>query len=168
MGTVDRSASFEDAQRAGSPHPSAAFEDRDRSQGSLHQAANRLQLALARAQSGRETAWAELVGEYLKALIEALLRHRDGALGPDGLYAEILADAPHLLPRVQELEEQLEVLVRDARALDSAVGRVCGENVSEMVAIRPDAEHLCGSLRDFMARENDLMFDRFADLPALD
>lgn len=157
-----------ESEEQGSAHPSPRFEDRDVSQASLHEVAGRLEIALGRAQGGRETAWADLVRERLLGLQRCLQRHAERALGRQGLYAEIAGEAPHLGARSRQLERQLDRLATEAEDLLAEVERVRRADLQGVTAIRVDAERLLASLRDLMAKENDLMFERFRDLPALD
>lgn len=154
-------------QRDGDPGPSDRFERRNASHEALHQGAGRLRVALARAQQGRETAWADLVDDHLRTLREAIDRHSSSARVRGGLYDEVIAEEPRLVPRVRQLERRLKRLSAEAADLQVEVNRVQEADLDGLSSIRTDAQHLLASLFEMMAKENDLMFERFRDLPAL-
>lgn len=122
----------------------------------------------SRERGSSERAWARRVADKLNRARDAIAAHRQEVEGPDGLYEELRFEAPRLLPRVHQLMTQLERIEREATDLATEVRRVEDGDLQGLPSIRGDAEHLLMSLRDVMAKESDLMFERFNEPPALD
>lgn len=145
-----------------------AISQTETSHDNLRDAQVHLDLVLANAQGGREQDWATEVSRALLVVREALARHRHRVQGHSGLYAEIQNDAPWLKPRTDECSRQLLRLEQTAVDLQLDVDRVKGGEARAARGIRGDAERLLSSLKDLQAKENDLIFERFRDLPAAD
>lgn len=139
-----------------------------RSHDTLAGAQEALQRALGAAQPGREGEWSGRVAATLDRVREALEQHRDHVQEPEGLYWEIEQEAPWLSPRLDQCRRQMSRLVTEATDLCVEVDLIRRGALSGLSAIRPDAEHLLQSLRDLQAKENDLIFESFRDLPAGD
>lgn len=151
-----------------SPDQRSALRVKGEDHVSLFASIQELEAALGQAQPGREASWAELVSTRLQVLRRALTDHVGHARQPDGLYEEIEEEAPRLAPRLRQLERQLQRLEAEARDLQLEVERVRNDDLSALGAIRSDAERMLGSLREVLAKENDLVFERFEEPPALD
>jgi len=124
--------------------------------------------ALARPQPGRERKWGEKVWNELAVAREALRRHSAEVEAEEGLYGELKVDAPRLLPRVEQLTSQLSRIIAEADALAEEVDRVRHGDTQSLASIRYDAERMLTSLQELIARENDIIFERFNEPPALD
>lgn len=134
----------------------------------LVEAREHLFRALARPQPGRERKWAERVWAELSVAREALGRHQKEVESGEGLYGELKVDAPRLLPRIDQLRAQLGRIVTEAEDLATEVDRVRQGDRQVLATIRYDAERMLSSLQDLMARENDIIYERFNEPPALD
>jgi hypothetical protein len=134
----------------------------------LRSAQDHLLKALGRAAPGRERDWAERVVAALAAARAAIKAHRDEVESEQGLYGELRFEAPWLLGRVRQLGNQLARLDSEARDLEIEVERVREGDVQGLGAIRGQAEVMLLSLRDLMAKEADLVWERFNEPVALD
>jgi hypothetical protein len=145
-----------------------AIERAGASHGTLTQAQNHLYRALGRAAPGREREWADRVLNDLAAARAAIAAHRAEVEGEVGLYGELRFEAPWLLGRLRQLANQLERLASEARDLEFEVERVREGDVQPLPLIRGQAEVMLLSLRDVMAKEADLVWERFNEPVALD
>lgn len=139
-----------------------------RTHGLLVEAHEHLQRALQKAQPGREQAWAGEVARELSAAAEAVAAHRTEVESDQGLYAELRLDAPWLLPRLNQMVEQLARVARQIADLQLDALRVAQGDYQGLAAIRHDAERMLENLRSLMAKEADLTFERFNQPVALD
>ena len=146
----------------------SALAGAERTQNGLLVAQDALLAALRRPQPMRERAWAERVGQELAKVIEALREHRLEVERADGLYAEILRDAPWTEPRLRQLAAQLRRLEAEAADLQVEVRRVEEGDLQGLHTIRHDAERMLQSLRDLLSKEADLIYERFEQPPAAD
>lgn len=124
--------------------------------------------ALRRPQPAREREWATLVSQELARVVEALREHRLEVERVEGLYAEILRDAPWTQPRLRQLEAQLRRLEAEAADLQVEVRRVEEGSLQGLPTIRHDAERLLAGVRDLLSKEADLIYERFEQPPAAD
>jgi hypothetical protein len=124
--------------------------------------------ALGRAAPLRERAWARRVAEELNIARQCIAEHRAEVEGPDGLYDELRFEAPWLLARVQQLVNQLRRLEAEAEDLATEVNRVMEGDLEPLSRIRIEAELVLRSLREVMAKEADLVWERFNQPVALD
>jgi hypothetical protein len=134
----------------------------------LGDAQSHLYQALAAALVGRERPWARRVSDALRAAEEAIERHAASVTAPDGLYAEILLDAPWLARRVERVERQLARLGAEVGDLARSVEAVASGESVDASGVRTDAERMLASLRDVMSQENELVYEQLAEPPALD
>jgi len=88
--------------------------------------------------------------------------------GDGGLYDEFRFEAPWLVPRVDQLITQLRRIEAEAGDLATEVQRVVEGDLQAMPAIRSEAERLGVMVRDLMAKEVDLIYERFNEPAALD
>lgn len=146
----------------------AAIESKDQSQDTLSVAQSHLHRVLATAQVGREPAWAKEVAQALAAARDAMRQHRNTVRAPDGLYAEIQFSAPWLDSRVKQMERQLDRVLQEASDLAEEVARTQEGESRATLGIRSDAERMLASLRDLMAKENDLVYQCLEEPPAVD
>jgi hypothetical protein len=100
----------------------------------LYDAMQRLEAAGARA-IGRPR-WAEDMREALENLDRALQRHVTEIETNGGLFSEVLTQAPHLAPVIEDLREEHEELIRRCRAALEIVdvwGRDAGSDLRRRV-----------------------------------
>lgn len=145
-----------------------AVEAAGATRGALVEAREHLFRALARPQPGRERKWAERVWQELSIAREALQRHEKEVESDEGLYGELRVDSPRLLPRVEQMRAQLARIITEADDLAAEVDRVRQGDRQSLATIRYDAERMLGALQELIARENDIIFERFNEPPALD
>ena len=139
-----------------------------RSHGGLVEAQHRLHRALGKAQPGREREWAALVLKEMQVARQLLAAHREEVQGANGLYDQLRFEAPWLLPRLQQLVSQMARLEAEAADLETEARRVADGDLSGLASIRHDAERMLAVLRDLLAKESDLIYERFNEPPALD
>jgi len=124
--------------------------------------------ALSAAQLGRERDWAVRVVPALRAAQDAIDRHAEDVRSPSGLYSELQLDAPWLSKRLERLDRQLERVREQARDLSEKLVAMEQGMQAEAQAIRADSERLLASLRDLVTQENELVYERWLETPALD
>ncbi|GBD24583.1 hypothetical protein HRbin29_02265 [bacterium HR29] len=134
----------------------------------LLEAQQHLQHALGLPQTGREQRWADRVARELEAARKALDAHKMEVRGPGGLYEELRFDAPWLIPRVDQLVAQMDRVERELADLATEIRHVQDGDLRGLHHIRHDAERALAMLRDLLAREGDLVYERFNEPAALD
>jgi hypothetical protein len=146
----------------------AAIEGAGRTQHALTEAQDHLLRVLRRPQPTRERRWAAAVGTELAAAVAALRQHRLEVEYPEGLYAELVRDAPWVAPRVRQVAAQLRRVESEACDLQTEVARVESGDLENIASIRSDAERMLQTLRDLMSKEADLIWERFNEPSAVD
>lgn len=146
----------------------SAIQRAGESHGTLETAQQHLIKALGRAAPAREREWAARVSTELGEARRAIAAHRAEVEGQGGLYDELRFEAPWLLPRIQQLINQLKRLELEAEDLATEVERVRQGDLEPMHHIRAEAELIIRSLRDIMAKEADIVWERFNEPVALD
>lgn len=134
----------------------------------LYAAHERLQRALGLPQVGREERWAERVAQELEAARQALEEHKREVRGPGGLYDELRFEAPWLIPRVEQLTAQMDRIERELADLAVEVRHVADGDLRGVHHLRHDTERALAAVRDLLAREADLVYERFDEPAALD
>ena len=134
----------------------------------LLEAQELLYRALRRPQPMRERRWAAAVSTALGRALEALRNYRLQVEGQQGLYAELLRDAPWAAPTVRQLGAQLNRIEAEAVDLQIEVARVEAGDFQAVHGIRGEAERVMLSLREALNREADLIYERFNEPAALD
>jgi hypothetical protein len=124
--------------------------------------------ALGRPQPLRERKWAERVASALSEARDAIRRHRDEVVGDQGLYDELRFEAPWLLRRIDDLDAELREIEDEAAQLSARLERVQAGNLDRVGDIRQAAERIFAHLRDVLAREADLIWERFNEPSAID
>ena len=150
------------------PSQIEAVRDAARSRRSLSDVQCDLHHALTAAQTGREREWAGRVSQELADAREAIREHHQEVTGPDGLYPEILGDAPHLQHQVERLQRHLAQVEDHAGRIAGLVERARAGDSAGLETVRPEMERTLATLRLVMAGENDLVFERFRDLSSVD
>lgn len=145
-----------------------AIEAASASRNDLVEAQQHLLKALGRPQPGRERKWAVAVSEELAAARRALEHYRSEVESERGLHAEIQRDAPWLIARVRQIQNQLQRITQESDHLQEETERVVGGDLHALPAIRQDAERMLLLLRDLLAREADLLFEQFNEPAAQD
>jgi Hemerythrin HHE cation binding domain len=148
--------------------PGGLDDVRARRQG-VRMALDELERALASPARGRADAWGRALADRLDALHQAFAQHVVVTEADDGLFAEVLAEAPRLGHRIQQLRddhgfvlaaiERLSEVVRSKQPLDDGT----------VEAVRDDA---FGVLRDIVRhrqRGAELVYDAYnVDIEAAD
>lgn len=150
------------------PGQESALGGAERSHSGLAEAQHRLHRALGQAQPGREREWAGLVLREMQETRKLLAAHREEVQSADGLYDELRFEAPWLLPRLQQMVAQTARLESEAADLEAEARRCAEGDLSGLAGIRHDAERMLALLRDLLAKESDLIYERFNQPPALD
>lgn len=145
-----------------------AIDAKTRSHCALSEAQSHLYAVLSAALVGRERAWAQGVVGALRAAHDAVEQHAAEVGAPDGLYGEILLDAPWLERRVERVQRQLARLRQQVGDLARTVESVAGGERDAARSVRYEAEQMLVALRDLMSQENELVYERLDDPPALD
>jgi len=140
----------------------------ERTQNALLAAQEHLFSALRRPQPSRERRWAELVSTEVGAALAALRNHRLEVEGQEGLYAELIREAPWFEARVRQITAQLKRLESEVVDLQFEVARVEAGDFGGISTVRSDAERMLLSLRDILTKETDLVYERFNQPAALD
>jgi hypothetical protein len=119
-----------------------------------------LERALVAPVPGRAVEWADAVCESLRRLQADFQEHITVTEGPDGLYQDILGNAPRLAYAVQrllneheEMSGALESLVREATYLAS--------DLEHVGRLREQANRLLGQLVRHRQRGADLVFEAY-------
>jgi hypothetical protein len=146
----------------------AAVRGAESTQNALLTAQEHLYAALRRPQPSRERRWAQVVGTELSRALAALRSHRLEVEGAEGLYAEILRDAPWTEARLRQIGAQLRRIETEVIDLEVELARVHAGDLDSVGAIRGDAERMLLTLRDLLSKEADLIYERFNQPPALD
>jgi hypothetical protein len=112
--------------------PAALPEVRRRRQG-VRAALDRLEHAIAAPTTGREAAWVAKVADQLTNVETAFGHHVTVTEEEDGLFDEIIADAPRLANQVQQLRtDHLRIAVTIDRARLLATGPAAEGHLSEL------------------------------------
>jgi hypothetical protein len=129
----------------------------------LYKAMRRLEASVARA-TGQDD-WAEGVRDALNVLDSALQRHVAEIEGPNGLFADVIARAPHLKPDVDMLGLEHRDLVTGCRNALDAVGSA----EVDARAVRRKVVSILGRLTIHRQHGAELLFDAYnVDLAAAD
>jgi hypothetical protein len=107
----------------------------------LRRACLDLEQALAGAMAGRATEWAREVAAPVRGLREAFDAHVAITEGLDGLFDQVLADAPRLEPMLRRLHrEHVDIATRLAAAQErlATAGQGTPETVREQLTVTLD------------------------------
>jgi hypothetical protein len=127
----------------------------------LLDAQEHLYRALRRPQPARERRWAGEVARELAAALRSIHAHRAEVERREGLYAELLREAPWVAPRVRQFAAQLKRIEAEAVDLQIELARVEAGDLQAVGAVRADAERLLHSVRDLLNKEADIVYERF-------
>src|SRR5207245_8552437 len=99
--------------------------------------------ALSRASGGRSKEWAAEVVTRLTRLQEAFAQHVVATEAPDGLFAEIIAHAPRLSRRVEQLRSEHTAI---GELVAAAMAKATSSEESEVARLREDILDLLGRI----------------------
>ncbi len=134
----------------------------------LRAALGRLEQTLATPAPGREAEWLSAVGQRTADLVTALQQHLEVTEGEDGLFEEILQEAPRLAHAIDGLRRDHGRLVELASSLrDGAASSKTDADVVE--GVRREAVALMVELVEHRHRGADLVYSAFnVDIEAVD
>lgn len=124
-----------------------------------------LEKALAAPTPGREPAWLDDVAFALDRLSEALDDQSVSDLGEASLLSEIGRDQPRLLPRIERLHGEHQMLRASASSLQAAIASAAGHRDPEWIDVADVRDRLAELARRFRvhrARESDLVYEAIA------
>ena len=110
----------------------------------------------------RTEAWLDDLGATLKRLAEAFHAHVVATEAPDGIIAQIVADAPRLANEAKRLEEEhpmLEETIAPVAAKVKGAGVLDRDVVAE---IRGDVLWILGALSGHRSAGSDFVWDAYA------
>jgi hypothetical protein len=141
--------------------PGDALEAARARRGELHRALLDLEQALAGAARGRAQAWADSVRATLDRVHEAFDAHIDVTEGADGLYQEVLAEAPRLSGAVNRLQHEHTDIVRALAEVDARLDDPMSDPDAWVEPIRDAAISLMGLLVRHRQRGADLIYEAY-------
>ena len=125
----------------------------------LRDSMSRLELALAAPATRDEARWLAAVHEALGGLAADFRVHIDFTEGPDGLYREVLDNAPRLAEAVTRLaDEHVEIEEQLVDLLSSVGATEVGVDVD---AVRARSTSLLGRLVRHRQRGADLVYEAY-------
>jgi hypothetical protein len=104
--------------------------------------------------------WAAALAEPVGNLQEMLNEHVSGTEGPEGLFEQMRADAPHLLPALERLRDEHSPLVEGTTTLSEALQNVQGDDDVDLVRVH--ALDLLRHLFEHRHRGGELLYDAYA------
>lgn len=119
-----------------------------------------LEHALA-APSG-QPAWAARVEVRVSGLASAFADHVTATEGPDGMYAEILSNAPRLRFAVEQLAREHGEAASEIAALGAVMDEVDGTDQETIERVRAQGTDLLATLLRHRQRGADLVFEAYA------
>jgi uncharacterized protein YhaN len=135
----------------------AASDSAARDRGKLIILMNNLEAALAAASFKREDQWNGVVQCELQELQIALRDSRFELNSKEGLFAEIAADHPRLIHRIDNLKQEFSDLERQITTLKDQFRQL--DQALEVADIRERLSWLLKALRHAQAKENELVFE---------
>jgi len=121
----------------------------------LRQATAALENAVARALATDD--WLDVVSGAFLDLERSFQAHCDEVESPEGLFSDVLARAPRLAPRVEELREDHARIAR----LFGESGRPGTYDYEDLVALRHQLVELLGVIGAHRRAGADLVFEAF-------
>jgi hypothetical protein len=129
--------------------------------GDLHRALLDLERALAGAARGRAQAWADSVRATLVRVRETFNAHIEATEGADGLYQEVLAQAPRLSGAVNRLQLEHADIASALDEVDNRLDAPMSEADARVESIRDAAITLMGLLVRHRQRGADLVYEAY-------
>jgi hypothetical protein len=140
-----------------SPRPSPALEEARRRRVGVRGAAEDVERALASASSGRPEQWAAEVSARAAKLDDAWTGHIAATEAPDGLFAQVMADAPRLAHRIEQLQADHVAIREGIEALRTRTG-TSGADLDEL---RELAFDLLGRISRHRHLGADLVYEAY-------
>jgi hypothetical protein len=160
--TAARAASDDGAEEDAMDHSeSDALEAARGRRGDLHRALLDLEGALAAAARGRAQEWADSVRATLLRLRETFTAHIEVTEGADGLYQEVLAQAPRLSGAVNRLQQEHGAIVSAIGEVDERLNDSMADAEAWVESIRDAAITLMGLLVRHRQRGADLVYEAY-------
>ena len=129
--------------------------------GDLHRALLDLERALAGAARGRAQAWADSVRATLVRVRETFTAHIEVTEGAEGLYQEVLAQAPRLSGAVNRLQLEHADIASALDEVDNRLDAPMSEADAWVESIRDAAITLMGLLVRHRQRGADLVYEAY-------
>jgi hypothetical protein len=129
--------------------------------GDLHRALLDLERALAGAARGRAQAWADSVRATLVRVCETFTAQIEVTDGADGLYHEVLAQAPRLSGAVNRLQLEHADIASAVAAVDNRLDNPMPDADAWVDSIRDAAITLMGLLVRHRQRGADLVYGAY-------
>ncbi len=128
-----------------------------------------VEAAVSSAATGREKEWALYLSGRLSELLKAFRFHVEATEAPDGLFAEIMADAPRLARRVAQLVEEHKSI---AESIQGAVKTASPDGAVDEVWVsvaRQGALAVLGEIARHRHLGADLVYEAYSvDVEAAD
>jgi hypothetical protein len=129
--------------------------------GDLHRALLDLERALAGAARGRAQAWADSVRATVVRVRETFTAHIEATEGADGLYQEVLAQAPRLSGAVNRLQLEHADIASALAEVDNRLDDPMSDADAWVESIRDAAITLMGLLVRHRQRGADLVYEAY-------
>ena len=129
--------------------------------GELHRALLDLELVLAGAARGRAQAWADSVRAALVRVRDTFTAHIDVTEGADGLYQEVLVQAPRLSGAVNRLQGEHVEIMGALAEVDRQLDAPPSDADAWVESIRDAAITLMGLLVRHRQRGADLVYEAY-------
>ncbi|REJ66370.1 MAG: hypothetical protein DWQ31_15000 [Planctomycetota bacterium] len=152
--TVDRTSECVDSSRR-----DAAVDSSRLGRQRMLEAMRELEAALANAAPRRESKWKSHVATTLAALEEEMQKQALELRDDDGLFADLLREAPRLDNQINQLRQQHDDLVRQIKSLREELFSNSDDGPPDVGDIRQRLAWLLTSLRHFQSRETDLIYE---------
>ena len=143
------------------PRESDALEAARARRGDLHRALLEFELALAGAGRGRAQAWADSVRAAVVRVREAFSAHVEVTEGANGLYEEILTQAPRLSGAVNRLQHEHTEIASAMAEVDNRLDHPMSDVDAWVQSIRGGAVTLMGLLVRHRQRGADLVYEAY-------
>jgi hypothetical protein len=150
-----------------SPEPtSSALEEARRRRVGVRAAAEEVERALATASGRRLQPWAVELGNRFRRLQEAFDQHIRATEAAEGLFSEVIEDAPRLAHRVEQLQAD-HVAIRDSVA--DLIGRTEAPSANDVDEVREQAFELLGRISRHRHLGAELVYEAYTvDIEAAD
>ena len=122
-------------------------------------AIHRLEACLGQAAPGREVDWLREVRHALDLLVAAMNESQEMVCRDDGLIEEIKHTTPRLLSRIEDLREEFEGLLTQARGLHEQLAKTDDRSDTSFSDLRQRMDWLVSAIRHHQAKEVDLIYE---------
>lgn len=147
------------------PRPSPALEEARRRRVGVRAAAEDVERALASASSGRSEQWIAEVAARATKLDDAWAGHIAATEAADGLFAQVMEDAPRLSHRIEQLQADHRAIRDGIEALRSHAGA----SAADLDELRELAFDLLGRISRHRHLGADLVYEAYTvDIEAAD